>query len=156
MTTAITDGTMPRLDLVRPIVLAFGKPSGAPPAGSGSGFSRLGGTFALSNGTVSSKDIAMASRDFDVTGEGSVALASGALSARGNVVLSQELTAQAGVDLRRYAQENGRVVVPATVSGTLQEPAVALDVAAATRRALENELQRRAKSFFDDLFKRKK
>jgi hypothetical protein len=60
------------------------------------------------------------------------------------------------VDLRRYAQENGRVVVPATVSGTLQEPAVALDVAAATRRALENELQRRAKSFFDDVFKRKK
>ena len=156
MTTAITDGTMPRLDLVRPIVLAFGKPSGAPPPGSGSGFSRLGGTFALSNGTVSSKDIAMASRDFDVTGEGSVELASGALSARGNVVLSQELTAQAGVDLRRYAQEDGRVVVPATVSGTLQQPAVALDVAAATRRALENELQRRATSFFDDLFKRRK
>jgi hypothetical protein len=47
-------------------------------------------------------------------------------------------------------------VVPATVHGTLQQPAVALDVAAATRRALENELERRAKSFFGDLFKRKK
>src|SRR4029450_7021199 len=52
MGAAITNGTMPRLDLVRPIVLAFGKPSGAPPAGSGSGFSRLGGTFALANGVV--------------------------------------------------------------------------------------------------------
>jgi uncharacterized protein involved in outer membrane biogenesis len=156
MSAVITNGTMPKLDLVRPIVLAFGKPSGAPPEGSGSGFSRLGGTFALANGVVSSKDIVMAARDFDVTGEGSVELASGALSARGNVVLSQELTAQAGVDLRRYAQEDGRVVVPATVSGTLQQPAVALDVAAATRRALENELERRAKSFFDDLFKRRK
>jgi uncharacterized protein involved in outer membrane biogenesis len=156
MSAAITNGTMPKLDLVRPIVLAFGKPSGAPPEGTGSGFSRLGGTFALANGVVSSKDIAMAARDFDVTGEGSVELASGALSARGNVVLSQELTAQAGVDLRRYAQEDGRVVVPATVSGTLQQPAVALDVAAATRRALQNELERRAKSFFEDLFKRRK
>jgi uncharacterized protein involved in outer membrane biogenesis len=156
MSAVITNGTMPKLDLVRPIVLAFGKPSGAPPEGSGSGFSRLGGSFALSNGVVSSKDIAMAARDFDVTGEGSVELASGALSARGNVALSQELTAQAGVDLRRYAQEDGRVVVPATVHGTLQQPAVALDVAAATRRALENELERRAKSFFGDLFKRKK
>lgn len=156
MSVVITNGTMPKLDLVRPIVLAFGKPSGAPPEGSGSGFSRLGGTFALANGVVSSKDIAMAARDFDVTGEGSVGLASGALSARGNVVLSQELTAQAGVDLRRYAQEDGRVVVPATVSGTLQQPAVALDVAAATRRALQNELERRAKSFFDDVFKRRK
>jgi uncharacterized protein involved in outer membrane biogenesis len=153
---AITNGTMPRLDLVRPIVLAFGKPSGAPPAGSGSGFSRMGGTFALANGVVSSQDMAMAARDFDVTGQGSVELASGALSARGDVMLSRELTAQAGVDLRRYAQQDGRVVVPATIGGSLQQPSVALDVAAATRRALENEIQRRAKSFFDDLFKRKK
>ena len=136
MSAAITDGTMPRLDLVRPIVLAFGKPSGAPSPGSGSGFSRLAGTFALANGAVSSKDIAMAARDFDVNGQGSVELASGALSARGDVVLSPELTAQAGVDLRRYAQEDGRVVVPATVGGTLQQPSVALDLAAATRRAL--------------------
>jgi uncharacterized protein involved in outer membrane biogenesis len=156
MVAAITNGTMPRLDLVRPIVLAFGKPSGAPPPGSGSGFSRLGGTFALANGVVSSQDMAMAARDFDVTGQGSVELASGALSSRGDVVLSRELTAQAGVDLRRYAQQDGRVVVPATISGTLQQPAVALDVVAATRRALENELERRAKSFFDDLFKRRK
>ena len=33
----IADGTIPGLDVVRPIVLAFGKPAGAPPAGSGSG-----------------------------------------------------------------------------------------------------------------------
>ena len=153
---AITNGTMPRLDLVRPIVLAFGKPSGAPPPGSGSGFSRMGGTFALANGVVSTQDLAMAARDFDLTGQGSVELASGALSARGDVMLSRELTAQAGVDLRRYAQQDGRVVVPATIGGSLQQPSVALDVVAATRRALENEIQRRAKSFFDDLFKRKK
>jgi uncharacterized protein involved in outer membrane biogenesis len=156
LSAAITNGTMPKLDLVRPIVLAFGKPSGAPPPGSGSGFSRLAGTFALANGAVSSKDIAMAARDFDVNGQGSVELASGALSARGDVVLSPELTAQAGVDLRRYAQEDGRVVVPATVGGTLQQPSVALDIAAATRRALENELERRARGFFDDLFRKRK
>ena len=147
---------MPKLDLVRPIVLAFGKPSGAPAPGSGSGFSRLAGTFALANGVVSSKDIAMAAHDFDMNGQGSVELASGALSARGDVVLSPELTAQAGVDLRRYAQEDGRVVVPATVGGTLQQPSVALDIAAATRRALENELERRARGFFDDLFRKRK
>ena len=70
-------------------------------------------------------------------------IASGALSARANVVLSPELTAQAGVDLRRYAQEDGRVVVPATIGGTLQQPTVSLDVAAAARRALTNELERR-------------
>jgi uncharacterized protein involved in outer membrane biogenesis len=156
MAAAITDGTMPGLDLVRPIILAFGKPSGAPPEGSGSSFSRVGGTFALASGVVSSKNITMASRDFDVTGQGSVELASGALSARGDVVLTPELSAQAGVDLRRYAQEDGRVVIPATIGGSLQQPSVALDVAAATRRALQNELERRAKSFFDDLFRKRK
>jgi uncharacterized protein involved in outer membrane biogenesis len=153
---AITNGTMPRLELVRPIVLAFGKPSGAPAEGSGSAFSRLGGTFALANGVINCNDLTMAARDFDVSGRGSLALASSALSARGDVLLSSELTAQAGTDLRRYAQENGRVVVPATIGGTLQRPAVTLDIAAATRRALGNELQRRTRSFIDDLFKRRK
>ena len=153
---AITNGTMPRLELVRSIVLAFGKPSGGPPEGSGSAFSRLGGTFALANSVVTSNDIHMASRDFDLDGAGSVALVSGAISGRGDVRLSRELTAQAGVDLRRYAQEDGQVVVPATFGGTLQQPTVALDVAAATRRALGNEIQRRAKSLFDDLFRRRK
>jgi uncharacterized protein involved in outer membrane biogenesis len=156
MTAAITNGTMPRLDLVRTLVLAFGKPNGAPAPGSGSAFSRLGGTFALANGVVSSEDLAMAARDFDMTGRGGVTFASGAVAARGTVVLSKELTAQAGVDLRRYAQEDGRVVVPAVIGGTLQQPSVTLDLVAATRRALENEVQRRAKSFFDDLFKKRK
>jgi hypothetical protein len=152
----IVNGTMPGLDLVRPIVLAFGKPSGAPPAGSGSTFTRLGGHFALADGALTSDDLAMTSRDFDLAGRGSVHLASGALTARVDVVLSKELTSQAGVDLRRYAQEDGRVIVPATLGGTLQQPAVSLDVAAAARRALTNELQRRTRSLIDDLFKRKK
>ena len=42
---AVTNGTMPRLDLVRSVVLAFGKPSGAPPEGSGTAFTRLAGTM---------------------------------------------------------------------------------------------------------------
>src|SRR5688500_10288059 len=149
MTAAITDGTMPRLELVRPIVLAFGRPSGAPPQGSGSAFSRLGGTFALAGRVVDSSDISMASRDFDLTGRGRVDLASGALTARGDVALSSELSAQAGVDLRRYAQQDGRVVVPATIGGTLQQPTVALDTGAAMRRAPGNEVQRPTKSLLD-------
>ena len=152
----IVNGTMPGLDLVRPIVLAFGKPSGAPPAGSGSTFTRLGGNFALADGAITSEDLAMASRDFDLAGRGAVHLASGALAARTNIVLSPELTSQAGVDLRRYAQEDGRVVVPATLGGTLQQPTVSLDVAAAARRALTNELERRTRSLLDDLFNKRK
>lgn len=152
---AITDGHIPGLDMVRTIVLAFGKPSGAPPEGSGSAFSRLGGRFSLARGVLSSDDIAMASRDFDMAGRGTLQLATGAVSARANVVLSEDLTRQAGTDLRRYAQEDGRVVVPAEIGGTLQRPAVSLDLASATKRALENELRRRTRSLIDDLLRRK-
>jgi hypothetical protein len=90
-----------------------------------------------------------------LTASGSLRLATGAVDARADVVLSKELTAQAGTDLRRYAQEDGRVVVPASIGGTLQHPRVAPDIAAATRRAVGNELKRRVKSFVDDLFKKK-
>jgi len=152
----VSDGTMPHLDLVRTVVLAFGKPTGAPAEGSGTAFDRLGGTFALSNGTLKSENLALAARDFDTGGRVRLAIDSGAVDARADVVLSPELTAQAGTDLRRYAQEDGRVRVPATVTGTLDRPRVTIDVAAAVRRALTNELESRATSFLEGLFKKKK
>jgi hypothetical protein len=156
ITAAVTRGSIPGLDMVRTIVLAFGKPSGAPPEGSGSAFSRLGGSFTLADGLLTSSNLTMESRDFDMAGRGSMRLRTGAIEARADVVLSPELTAQAGTDLRRYAQEDGRVIVPATVTGTLQQPRISLDIAAATRRALGNELKRRATTFIEGLFKKKK
>jgi uncharacterized protein involved in outer membrane biogenesis len=155
VTAAITQGTMPHLDMVRTVVLAFGKPSGAPAQGSGTAFSRLAGTFALTNGTLTSENLAFASRDFDMHGRGALEMASGAVDARADVVLSEELTAQAGTDLRRYAQQDGRVTVPATVGGTLGEPRVSIDTAGAAQRALTNELKRRATSMLGGLFKKK-
>ncbi len=152
---AITDGTIQHLDMVREIVLAFGKPSGAPPEGSGSAFSRLGGTFALANSTVTSDNLSLLSRDFTMRGNGKLRLDNGAIEGRADVTLSADLTAQAGTDLRRYAQEDGRVVVPVTISGTLSNPRVFVDVAAAMKRALGNELQRRTKSFLGGLFRKK-
>ena len=152
---AITRGTIEHLDLVRTIVLAFGKPSGVPPEGSGSAFTRVGGTFALARQTLTSNDLSLASRDFDVNGRSTFQLSTGALDARGDVALSPELTAQAGTDLRRYAQHDGRVVVPATVGGTIENPRVAVDVQAAAARALENEIKRRATDLFEGLFKKK-
>lgn len=151
----VSDGRIPGLDMVRSVILAFGKPSGAPPEGSGSAFTRLGGTFALANGTLTSDNLALASRDFDLAGRGSLRLPGGGVEARADVVLSRELTAQAGTDLRRYAEEDGRVVLPARIDGTIARPVVFVDVEAAARRALQNELKRRTKSLLDRLFKKK-
>jgi uncharacterized protein involved in outer membrane biogenesis len=152
---AVTDGSMPHLDMVRTIVLAFGKPTGAPPQGSGSAFSRLAGTFAIANETLTSDNLSFASRDFDMQGRGTLNLASSGVDARADVALSQDLTAQAGTDLRRYAQQDGRVIVPATVGGTLSSPHVSVDVAAAMKRALGNELKRRSNTLIEGLFKKK-
>lgn len=151
---AITNGTIPGLDMVRTIVLAFGKPSGAPPEGSGSAFSRLGGDFVLQNGVLRTSNLLFQSRDFDMTGRAALTVPGGALDADANVVLSEELTAQAGTDLRRYAQEDGRVIVPANIGGTIGDPSVTVDLAAATSRALQNELKRKAKGLLDRLFRK--
>ena len=152
---AISDGTIQHLDVVREVVLAFGKPSGAPPQGSGSAFSRMGGTFELANSTVRSDNLSLLSRDFTMNGDGALRLENGGLNARADVTLSEALTAQAGTDLRRYAQQDGRVVVPVTVSGTLSNPRAFVDVASAMKRALGNELERRTRSFLGGLFKKK-
>jgi len=152
----IIDGKIPGLDMVRTIVLAFGKPNGAPAAGSGSAFSRLAGTFAIQDGVIRSENLMLVSRDFDLSGRGSMAIPSSRVDARASVTLSEELTSQSGTDLRRYAAQDGRVVVPANIGGTLQQPSVSLDVAAAMQRALQNELQRRANDFLGGLFKKKK
>ena len=155
MTATVRNGTLPHLDMVRAVVLAFGKPA-ADDKGSGTAFDTLGGTFTLSSGTLRSDDLTLRSRDVDSTGRGTLTIDTGAVGARADVVLSPELTAQAGTDLRRYAQEDGRIVVPATVSGTLDRPSMFIDVAAAARRAFENEVKRRATDFLGGLFKKKK
>jgi AsmA-like protein len=152
----VADGTLPHLDMVRRVVLAFGKPSGAPPEGSGTAFRTLGGTFVLASQGLTAGNLSMTSRDLDMQGRASLRLDSGAVDVRADVILSPDLTAQAGSDLRRYAQENGRVIVPATVTGTLRGPHVSIDVAAAARRAFGNELKRRATDFLGGLFKKKK
>jgi uncharacterized protein involved in outer membrane biogenesis len=149
----IVDGEIPGLDMVRSVVLAFGKPSGAPAPGTGSRFTRIESAFTLADQTLRSSDIAFASRDFDMSGSGSVRLPAGALDVHADVVLSRELTAQAGTDLRRYAQEDGRIVVPATITGTVASPGVSLDVAAAANRALQNEVKRKVKGLLDRIIR---
>jgi AsmA protein len=152
----VSNGTLPHLDVVRRVVLAFGKPSGETPGGPGTAFDTLGGTFALAGGALRSENLALRSRDVDTDGRGTLVVGSGAIDARADVTLSKELTSQAGTDLRRYAQQDGRVVVPATLNGTLAEPSISIDVVAAARRALGNELQRRIGDFIGGLFKKKK
>jgi hypothetical protein len=152
---SVVEGTLPYINIVRPVVLAFGKPSGDAPSGSGSSFSSLTATFALAAATLTTDNLTLQARDFTARGGGVLHLDSGAVDSHLDLMLSQELTGQAGTDLRRYASENGRVVVPATIGGTMTHPTVFIDPAAATKRAAENELKRKAGSLLNGLIKKK-
>jgi uncharacterized protein involved in outer membrane biogenesis len=150
----LTDGRVPGLDIVRTIVLAFGKPSGERPAGSGEAFTRLAASLAVAGPTLTTSDLTLASRDLDMTGEGTLSLASQAVNLRADVMLSRELSAQAGRDLYRLAREGDRIVVPARIGGTVASPTVFVDVQAALNRALRNRAEDEIKSFLNRLGKR--
>ncbi len=145
----IANGSIAGLALVRTIVLATsgrgGYATSAQTAMTSQGtsreperFSRLGATLALADGVIRTNDFAMQSTDVDLTGAGAVALATMATEVRGEVRLSNELSKKAGTDLYRYAQQDGRVTLPVTVSGPLTSLSVRIDVAEAASRAIRN------------------
>ncbi|MEZ5285848.1 MAG: AsmA-like C-terminal region-containing protein [Vicinamibacterales bacterium] len=152
----ISDGTMKGLQLVRPIVLAFGKPDAAQPTSGGEQFSSLGATYTLAGGVVTLRDLSFASRDVELSGAGTLTLAGGGLDITADAKLSRELTAQAGRDLVRYTAENGQVTVPATVTGTVESPQVGINVGSVAKRAVTNEIKRQTESAIRSLFKKKK
>jgi hypothetical protein len=145
-------GRMPGLQLVRPAVLAFGRPQGAPPEGSGEAFERIAATIAIDRGEMRTNNLVFASRDVDMDGAGSLTVAGGGLDVKADLKLSEELSAQAGRDLVRYAHEGNRVVLPATVSGTVDSPLVLIDAKQAVGRALKNELQNRTNKALERFF----
>jgi uncharacterized protein involved in outer membrane biogenesis len=145
----ITDGAIAGLALVRTIVLATsGRGGYVASAGSAidargdtaeaERFSRLGGTLSFADGIVTTRDFAMASTDTDLTGAGTIRLENMATHLDGQVRLSESLSAQAGSDLYRYAQEGGRITLPASVSGPIDGLSVRLDLGEAAGRALRN------------------
>ena len=149
-TAAIVNGSIRRLQLVRTVVLFFGRP--APDAEEGTDrFDRLDVTFALANRLVRAEAMALHSPDADIVGTGSLNLATDALDGRVDLVLSEALSAQAGTDLYRYTREGNRVVLPAAVGGTLSRPRLTIDAQAALKRGLRNEVERRMKDLLDGL-----
>lgn len=144
----VSKGTMRGFDLVQAVVRFLGR---APleRAASGTPFDRLAGNFALSDGRVRSDDLTLHSADFDIFARGTLRLDTDALDGRAEVVLSDALSAQAGRDVYRYARTGTRIVLPGTVSGTLGQPRIGFDAAAAVRQAIGNEIKRRLSDLLD-------
>ena len=146
----IVDGSIKRLNLVRTVILFFGRP--APDAGESTDrFDRLDARFSLANRVVTAEALSLNSPDADMAGSGTLNLETDALDGRVDVTLSDALSRQAGTDLYRYTREGNRVVVPASVGGTLRTPRLTINVGAAAKRGLRNEVERRMKGILDGL-----
>ncbi len=147
---SIVNGSIRRLNLVRTVVLFFGRP--APDAGESTDrFDRLDARFSLANRVVRAEPMSLNAPDADMAGSGTLNLETDALDGRVDVTLSEALSRQAGTDLIRYTREGNRVVLPAAIGGTLKNPRLTIDVGAAAKRGLRNEVERRMKGILDGL-----
>ncbi len=147
-TATITNGAIKRLNLLRTVVLFFGRP--APNTAEGSDqFERIDASFSLADQTLRAEPLSMHSRDADIVGSVTLNVDSQALDGKADLSLSEELSKQAGTDLARFTREGDRVVLPADLGGTMSSPRLIIDAAAATKRGLRNELQRRMKGFLE-------
>ena len=144
---SIVDGTIKRLNLVRTVVLFFGRPAPETAAATDR-FERIDASFSLANQTLRADSFLMHSRDADLRGSVILNLETRALDGTIDMILSEELSAQAGTDLARYTQEGSRVVLPASVGGTLEQPRITINAAAALKRGITNEIGRRLKELF--------
>lgn len=143
-TATIADGVIRRLNLVRTVVLFFGRPA-AETQESSDRFDRIDVGFSLANEVFRADTLALRSRDADIIGAGTLDINSQALDGAANLSLSEELSKQAGTDLVRFTREGNRVVLPARIGGTISAPRITIDAAAAAKRGLRNEVERRLK-----------
>src|SRR5690606_32116829 len=79
------------------------------------------------------------SDDVSLDGSGSFGLDGTNIDLVGRLQLSEALTQQAGRDLVRYTQEEGRVTVPVRVTGRAGDLTVTPEAAELLRRAITNK-----------------
>jgi uncharacterized protein involved in outer membrane biogenesis len=147
-TATIANGAIRRLNLVRTVVLFFGRPAADTAEGTDQ-FERIDTSFTLANQTLRAEPLSLRSRDADIVGSVTLNVDSQALDGIADLSLSEELSKQAGTDLIRFTREGNRVVLPARLSGTIAAPRLTIDAAAATKRGLRNEVERRLKGFLE-------
>ena len=139
---------MKNLGLIRNIVVATSGRTGAQAESASVSrdepFTRLAGTLDVANGAARSENLVFESNDLLLNASGPLQLDGSAVNLAGKVQLSDALSQKAGRDLVRYAQEQGRVTLPVTITGSAENLQVRVDVADAARRAVTNRAREEA------------
>jgi hypothetical protein len=133
------------------VVAALGRPSADRSGAATDHFDRLDAQFSLAQQVLRAEALSLHSPDADLVGQGSLALTTKGLDGKADISLSESLSRVAGTDLYRDTHEGNRIVLPATIGGTLGSPRLGIDARAAVGRGLRNELQRRLGGLLDGL-----
>jgi uncharacterized protein involved in outer membrane biogenesis len=144
----VTNGVVKNLGLIQAVVVATSMRSGASSQSSGSRdepFTHLGGTLTLANGEGTTQNLQFESKDVSLGATGAVRLDGTVVDLKGRAQLSEALSQQAGSDLLRYTQEQGRVTLPATIGGSVENLRVRIDAADLAKRAVRNTATDKAK-----------
>ena len=87
----------------------------------------------------------MTSADVDLNAAGAVRVDTMTAEFAGTVRLSETLSKESGTDLYELAQEDGRVTLPVTLTGPIDNLTVRLDAGDAAARAIRNRAADEAK-----------
>jgi hypothetical protein len=137
---------------VRTVVLFFGRPD--PGAADGTNrFDAIPLEYSLANQVFRANSFAFDSPDVDIAGTGTLGVDTKALDGDLTLALSEELSRQAGTDLARFTREGNRILLPANLGGTLDQPRVTIDAKEAITRGIRNETERQLKGLLEGLFK---
>jgi uncharacterized protein involved in outer membrane biogenesis len=152
---SIANGTIKGLGLVKGVVLATSMRSGSlSQATSASGtepFTSLDGTFTIAGGAATTTDLRFTSNDVLLAATGTVRLDGTAIELAGPIQLSDDLSKQAGRDLVKYTQKDGRVTLPAKVTGSADNLHVGIDTGDLAKRAVTNAVSDQAKKLLQGL-----
>jgi uncharacterized protein involved in outer membrane biogenesis len=152
---SIANGTIKGLGLVKGVVLATSmRAASVSQATSTSGtepFTSLDGTFTIAGGAATTTDLKFTSNDVLLAASGTVRLDGTAIDLAGPIQLSDDLSKQAGRDLVKYTQKDGRVTLPAKVSGSADDLHVGVDAGDLAKRAVTNAASEQAKKLLQGL-----
>lgn len=104
-------------------------------------FTRLSANIVVADGIAATHDFLFDAPDVRLEANGSVRLDGSAIDLKGRVLLSETLSSRVDSRLLRLSQQNGRVTLPATISGTFDFPTVRIDGGDITRRAIKNTVK---------------
>lgn len=111
-------------------------------------FERLSATLAIGNGRAITDDLLLEAGHMRVAASGAIGF-DRTLNLRGTATLSAERTAAAVASIRELARltRGGRIELPLTIAGTVDDPTFGVDLKAAMQQGIKDELWRRLRGF---------